>query len=240
MEASTLQQLLDEHGPYTVLEKIGQGASAEVFLARRGGSAGFSKEVAIKVASSHVLDSEDALDRFRNEATLAASLRHENIVQVLGYHELDGHPTIEQDYIEGLTLRQVFATATKLGLRLPPVFSTRIIIEILDALEYLRTTTVVGMSSSGIIHRDLKPDNIFLSTRGVPKLGDFGVARLPDSQLTQRGSFMGTFSYLPLEAFQGKTASHAWDVWGCSVILWELLTQRRDLLPSECCGHGRG
>ena len=225
-----LQQMMSRFGAYTVLGKLGSGANAEVFRVRREGPGGFTKEVAIKVAFPDALESDDMIARFHAEASLAATLRHDNIVQVTNFYQLDGYLAIELELVDGLTLRDVLAIANKAKVRLPPSFSLHVVVEILDALEYLRTASQSGTPGVGIVHRDIKPANIFVNKNGVAKVGDFGIARLPDSDRTEKGTFMGTFRYLPLSAFEGRSASHAWDVWGCSVVLWELLTQRGNLL----------
>ena len=193
MKAEVLQRLLASRGAYTVLGRLGRGASAEVFRVRRQGKGGFSTEVAVKVAFPHVMESEHMADRFRMEASLAAQLRHENIVQVIDFHDLDGHLAIELEIVHGLTVRQIFAIAEKMHLRIPPVFSVHVAAEMLDALEYLRTASTPGSAATGIVHRDIKPANVFVSSSGATKIGDFGIARLPGSHLTQHGIVMGTF-----------------------------------------------
>ena len=241
LDVSELQRLLHEHGHYTVIREIGSGAMAKVFLARREGPGGFMKEVAIKVASIRSFSIPDLPDRVRDEARLAGTLRHDNIVQVTNFIELDGYLAIELELVEGLTLLKVMEIAWKNNIRIPPAFSKAVICDVLDALDYLRLVeTGVG---SGIVHRDIKPANIFVNMSGVTKVSDFGIAHIPGEERTQRGVLLGTYRYLPLEAFSGRAPAHSWDIWASSIIFWELLAQRRvfainkDLSPRDLIFH---
>ncbi|MEO1339320.1 MAG: serine/threonine-protein kinase, partial [Myxococcota bacterium] len=143
------------------------------------------------------------------------------MVQIFDFIRIGNRMAMELEFINGLTLREVFGIANKYDVRIPPGFSLAVIIQVLNALQYLKY--------NGIIHRDIKPGNMFVDRSGVSKVADFGVAHIPTYEMTENGMMpIGTYTYLPPEAFTGQeSANHSWDIWGCSVVLWELLAQRR-------------
>ena len=203
-------------GKYDVRGQLGAGAMAVVYQAY---DPVIERAIAIKVVDKRRLDATEAdavLSRFRVEARAAGRLHHPNIVAV--------HDCGEDGDLVYLAMECVFGqplTAFLQGedFRGEPDKVCDIMLQVLGALSYSH--------AQGVIHRDIKPSNIMMSREGVIKIADFGVARIESSHLTQTGDLIGTPSYMAPEQFAGERADARTDLYGASVIFYELLTRRR-------------
>ena len=165
-------------GNYLILEELGQGGMATVYLAR----APDGRRVAIKVLSPESAQRLDILQRFRREAMLYEKLRHPRIIHAEGLFHEQGFYFLVMDYMEGGSLAQRLRREG----RLPWREAVRIIRQIAEALAFAH--------SQGIIHRDVKPSNILFDAYGDAYLSDFGIAHdAQDITLTQVGLQPGTY-----------------------------------------------
>ena len=199
-------------GKYEIRRRIGTGAMGIVYEAW---DPGIGRRVAIKTLKQDLLESSEAADilaRFRREAQAAGRLNHPNIVAVYELGEEDGVTFIAMEYVDGKELKDYCDH----GERFPLDQAVRIVTEILAALE--------AAHRAGVVHRDIKPGNIFLVGSNVVKVGDFGVARLESSELTQAGSVLGTPSYMSPEQISGQVVDGRADLFSTGVILYQLLT----------------
>ncbi len=158
-------------GAYRIIREIGQGGMAVVYLGERNDQ-NYRKQVAIKMVKSGI-DTEQVLQRFRNERQTLASLDHSNIVKLLdGGSSEDGSPYLVMDHVEGLPIDQ-YCDLHKLSLddRL------RLFRAVCSAVQYAHEKLV--------IHRDLKPANILIAKGGMPRLLDFGIAKLLNPEFFQ-------------------------------------------------------
>lgn len=197
-------------GHYRILKRIGTGGMGIVYLAE-GDYDGVRKTVAIKVMP-YAFD-EVMIRRFRQERRIVASLEHPNIARMLDAGTTnDGVPYLVMEYVDGVPLNR-YASAHNLSV---------------DArLKLFRTICLaVGYAHRNlIVHRDLKPDNILVSEDGIPKLLDFGIARLlGDAQPEVTGIGLMTKGYASPEQLAGLTITTASDIYSLGVILCELLT----------------
>ena len=196
---------------YRLVEKIGSGGMAEVYLAY---DEFLQREVAFKVLDRKYAENREAIERFRREARNAASLRHPNIVATHDRGETEnGTYYIVMEYLEGGTLEDLIGGAGPL----PPREAAEIAVEIADAL------TVAH--ENDVIHRDIKPQNILLSATGEAKVADFGIARAASATtMTQAGSILGTVHYISPEQALGELATPRSDLYSLGVVLYEMLT----------------
>lgn len=197
---------------YRLIEKIGSGGMAEVYLAY---DEFLQREVAFKVLDRKYAENKEAIERFRREARNAASLRHPNIVATHDRGETEnGTYYIVMEYLEGGTLEDLIQEA---GGPLPPREAAEIALEIADALAVAH--------ENDVIHRDIKPQNILLSATGEAKVADFGIARAASATtMTQAGSILGTVHYISPEQALGDQASPKSDLYSLGVVLYEMLT----------------
>lgn len=211
-QARTPQQI----GPYRVLEEIGQGGMGEVFLAVRDDGT-FQQQVAIKVVRSGMA-TDYVLQKFRHERQILAFLTHPYIARMFDGGTLeDGRPYFVMEYVEGRPLLS-YCEEAKLALR--------------DRLRLFRLVceAVAHAHRNLIVHRDLKPQNILVTADGVPKLLDFGIAKLllPDDTpwivAQTREIRMLTPEYASPEQFRGEHVTTASDIYSLGVLLYELLT----------------
>jgi len=176
-----------------------------------------NRVVALKMILSGGHASDAELKRFVTEAEAVAALQHPNIVQIFETGEHQGLPYFSLEYVDGGSL----AAKVKEN-PLPTNEAAGIVEHLARGMEYAHR--------KGVVHRDLKPDNVLMTSDGIPKLTDFGLAKQikADSGLTQTGAIMGTPSYMAPEQAVGKTSETgpAADVYGLGAILYRLVTGR--------------
>lgn len=196
---------------YRVSARIGHGGMAEVY---EGNDIIGKKTVAIKLIRKDVMENPVNLIRFKNEATIAASLNHPNIVKVYNHGTVDGVPYIANEFIKGQNLKQVLDFRSSV----PIEEAVDYMIQLASALDYAH--------SHGIVHRDVKPDNLYVMGDGTIKLGDFGIAQTDaTSQITSKDSeIVGSVHYLAPEITSGKPVTGQSDIYSAGVTFFELIT----------------
>ena len=200
-------------GKYEIRRELGRGAMGVVY---EGWDPMIDRRVALKTVRKDQLDRsevDEILSRFKREAQAAGRLNHPNVVAVYEYGEdPDGTAFIAMEYVEGRELKDYFDRQE----RFPLSEIVRLMGELLDALGHAH--------AHGIVHRDVKPANIFLLQSGQAKVGDFGIARIESSNLTQAGSVLGTPAYMSPEQFMGQRVDGRSDLFSAGVILYQFLT----------------
>ena len=205
-------------GVYELAKRIGQGGMAAVFLAYRSDGE-FHRQVAIKLVLPG-LDSNEVVNRFRKERQTLAGLDHPNIVKLLdGGSTPEGLPYLVLDYVEGSPIDE-YCDSHKLSIEQ----RLRLFGKVCEALQHAHQKLV--------IHRDLKPSNILVTADGIPKLLDFGIAKVLEPSgrlgaLTQTGARCMTPGYASPEQVRGKSVMTATDIYSLGVVLYELLTGHR-------------
>ncbi len=204
-------------GPYTILNEIGRGGMGVVYLADRADGE-YRKRVAIKLITG--ARQEGDLDRrFRRERQILAQLEHPGIARLLdGGATASGQPYFIMEYVEGPPL---LSWSDERRLDIPARLT--LFLSVCDAVAHAHRKLIV--------HRDLKPGNILVTPAGEPKLLDFGLARVLDSEsdqeITQAGPTPMTVAYASPEQIRGEPQTVASDVYSLGVILYELLTAQR-------------
>lgn len=205
---------------YRIVAKLGEGGMGTVYCAE---DEECPRQVAIKVISGSFLNNPQSLWRFAREVEIASKLRHPHICTVYECGELHGHPYMVMEFLEGQTLRAL------LGGRPLPLAR---IIEIGSAV----AGALDDAHSHGIVHRDVNSDNIFITTSGVPKLLDFGLAKsmssAPEplappwscSDMSSPGLAIGTPSSMSPEQVQGHELDRRSDLFSLGIVLYEMAT----------------
>ena len=206
-------------GAYRIEKEIGRGGMGAVYLAARA-DAQFEKQVAVKLIKRG-LDTDEIIRRFRHERQILAHLDHPNIARLIdGGATSDGKPFLVMDYVEGLPLMK-FCQENLLLIN----ERLNLFLHICSAVAYAHRNLIV--------HRDLKPSNILVTSDGVPKLLDFGIAKLltPESDFstlqTATNLAVMTPEYASPEQVRGEPVTTATDVYSLGVLLYELLTDSR-------------
>jgi len=203
-------------GGYQIAEEIGRGGVATVYRAYQHQ---LERWVAIKIMRATEASGKEFLARFRREAKAIAALRHPNILTIYDYGEENGIAYFVMEYVAGGTLK---SHLTGQPIEWPD--AATLIIPVGRALAYAH--------SEGVVHRDVKPANILLARSDWPLLADFGLVKLLDRKrgITQPGVSIGTPSYFSPEQAAGEEVDHRTDIYGLTIVLYELLTGR---LPFE-------
>ena len=201
-------------GRYDLLEVIGRGGAAVVYLAHQ-------RDLRRRVALKELAPFQAAVDptfagRFAEESRVAGSLSHPNIVTVHEYFEHDGVPFIAMEYLSQGSLRPYVGTLT--------------LAQIAGVLEGVLAGLAHGQSHS-VVHRDLKPENLLVTADGRVKIADFGVARAYADAVTRPvvtavGTTIGTPAYMAPEQALGREVGPAADLYSLGIVAWELLIGR--------------
>lgn len=210
--------MLQQIGKYRIEGVLGHGAMGVVY---RGIDDTLQRPVAIKTIHSHLLQDdfgEQLLQRFRTEALAAARCQHSNIVTVYDFGQHEGMPYIAMEFVKGRGLDDVLKECDG---ALPLKRINAIVMGIARGLHYAH--------QQGIVHRDMKPANVMLLEGDAVKIADFGIARLPTSDLTQIGSQLGTPSYMPPEQREGTEVDQRADIFALGVMIFELLGKCPDI-----------
>jgi serine/threonine-protein kinase len=206
-------------GKVRLEEKIASGGMCDVY---RGKNLVTGAHVAVKILEPCAHQDEDAVERFRTEAHVAALLQHRSVVRVLDFfEEKDGTLALVMELLVGATLEERLAKEGPLDADV----AVAIAVPVLGALAHAH--------AAGAIHRDVKPGNVFLAVedesslgaRVTPKLLDFGVAKCEDSGVrTMDGRVLGTARYVSPEQARGETLDPRSDLFSLATLVYEAIT----------------
>ncbi|HUS69133.1 MAG TPA: serine/threonine-protein kinase, partial [Kofleriaceae bacterium] len=207
-------------GDYTLLFRAGKGGMGEVFVAERRGAGGFRKIVALKRLLPAYADAAPFLDSMREEARLAALVRHGNVCQVIELIEdAEAGPVLVMEYLDGVPLRRLASDTCDVAL------ATALFVQACDGVEAIHRLSGDDGRPMGIVHRDINPSNMIVSPDGTLRILDFGIARAEDAPArTRTGEIKGTTPYLSPEQVLAQRVDQRTDVFALGVTLFELLT----------------
>lgn len=190
---------LPRFGKYEVLSKIGTGGMAEVFKCRLSGIGGFDKVVVVKRMLPDLIYDKELVRMFLDEARIVANLSHPNIVQIFEINQHQGTPYIAMEYVRGPTLARVITESWKQGKDCARIVA-KVMSEIASGLAHAHEARDTHGQPLNIVHRDVTPHNVVVSTEGVAKLLDFGVAKASGRlSKTESGNIKGKFRYMAPE-----------------------------------------
>jgi eukaryotic-like serine/threonine-protein kinase len=215
-------------GPYAVFEELGTGGMASVHRAELRGVAGFRKPIALKRMLPEIASDEASVAAFTQEARLASQLVHHNVAQTYDLGEHEGTYFIAMEYVHGPTLKQVMVASETEATGIPVPLVAEILIQLCDALDHAHSARDERGRPLGIIHRDVSPSNVIVSSSGVVKLIDFGIAKAARSATrTAVGVMKGKLGYIAPEYLEGRAIDSRVDLYAVGVIAHELLTGER-------------
>lgn len=209
-------------GPYSLERELGRGSRGAVFEARDSRT---GDRVALKLLLTGEYSTPDDLALFRHEASVLGRLDHPNLIRIVDAGVANGRPYLALEFADGPTL------AGRIGDYRTPNAAAELVEILARAVDHAH--------DQGVVHRDLKPSNVLLMSTGVPKVSDFGLARVVDGDAgngrTRTGDIVGTLGYMAPEqaAGTGHRAGPAADVYALGAILFELLTGRTPFGPDS-------
>lgn len=214
-------------GRYEVIQPLAIGGMAELFLARARAAAGFEKTVVVKRILPNLATDSTIRTLFLDEARLAATLEHPNIVQVFDLGDNDGELYFVMEYVHGADVARLARAADD---PLPLAVAIEIVVQAAAGLHHAHEHVDRAGRPLGIVHRDISPSNLLCTWGGNIKIADFGIAkatsRSPDAR-TRTGALRGKAMYMSPEHARGEPIDARSDVFALAVVLWELTTGRR-------------
>ena len=215
-------------GDYELYDCIASGGMASVHWGRLRGAAGFSRVVAIKKLHGQFARDPEMVAMFLDEARLASRVRHPHVVSVLDVVEDQGEVLLVMEYVPGETLSRESRAPPTLVVATSPAIASAILHGVLEGLHAAHEALDKRGQPLMLVHRDVSPQNILVGTDGMAHLLDFGIAKASGrAQVTRDGSIKGKLAYMAPEQLQSQPVSRATDIYGASVVLWELLTGKR-------------
>ncbi|MGC9358648.1 MAG: protein kinase domain-containing protein, partial [Anaerolineae bacterium] len=203
-------------GQYQIVEELGRGGMAIVYKAWQPS---LRRYVAIKVMLPHLLNDQEFMRRFQQEAIVAANLNHPNVVTIYEVEQQDDHLYIVMEYVEGKSLEEVVISEGPLHLERV----TKILEQVADALDYAHRRQFV--------HRDIKPSNILVTPEGRAVISDFGIAKAlrgsgATARLTATGTILGSPAYMSPEQIIGEDVDYRTDLYSLGIVAYEMLSGR--------------
>ena len=215
-------------GKYEIQHRLAIGGMGEVFFATQKGVPGFERPVILKSLLPDLAQQEGFIDQFLDEARVAATLNHPNVVSIYEVGLWNGTYYIAMEYIRGRNLSQLLRKAIEQQIAVPPHVAGRIIHDAAIGLDHAHHATDNNGTMLNIVHRDISPQNIMVREDGVTKVVDFGIAHASNraASRTATGALKGKLAYMAPEQIIGQTSALV-DQFALGIVFWELLASRR-------------
>lgn len=223
------EELPRRFGKYTLLRKLAAGGMAQLFLALQKSVAGFEKLVVIKRILPQMNQDRAFIDMLLQEARIAATLSHPNIVQIFDVGQVDGTYFIAMEHIHGEDIRSLVRQMKAAGYReFPLEHAIGIALGMCAGLAYAHEKRDLDGSPLNIVHRDISPQNVVVTFSGDVKIVDFGIAKSDAAtNETKSGRLKGKVPYMSPEQARGERLDARSDIFAAGVILFELTTGKR-------------
>jgi serine/threonine-protein kinase len=213
---------------YELLCPIAEGGMASVWIARQTGKHGFQKLVAIKTILPKYAADPSFQQMFLDEVRIASHIEHANVTQILDVGEQHGVTYLVMEYVDGDALSKVHRAAREKAALIPPGMVLRVMADVCGGLHAAHELQDADGKPLGVVHRDVSPQNVLVSTKGVAKLIDFGIATARDriTDDTNAGQLKGKVRYMAPEQALGREADRRADIWAVGAVLYHLLSGR--------------
>lgn len=196
-------------GDYVLLQKIGEGASGEVFKAC---NANTKQVVALKIFHAHYAMDEVSMQRFVQEARICMQFDHPRIIKVFDFAIYYNRPMIVMEYVSGISLAKYIEERQRLSVSK----ALKIGLYVAQGIHYAH--------QRGVVHRDLNPSNILLAKKAQLKIVDFGIVKVYANAITMGCQSLGTLNYIPLEQLDNaRGVDHRADIYGLGATLYHAI-----------------
>jgi serine/threonine protein kinase/predicted ATPase len=213
-------------GKYELVDKIGTGGMAEVYLAKSYGAEGLQKSLVIKRILPEYSENQRFIEMFISEAKIAVLLNHPNIVQIYDFGKVDDDFYLAMEYVEGDDLARVLSACDRAGKPLSIGEAVYIAVEVAKGLHYAHQRKDEFGAELSIVHRDISPQNLLISVDGTVKIVDFGIAKATSVAEENPEQVKGKFSYMSPEQASGQPVDHRSDLFSLGVVIFELVCGR--------------
>jgi hypothetical protein len=214
-------------GRYELIGHLATGGMAEIHLARLAGEAGFEKIVVVKRLLPELVASPTYVAMFLDEGKLVARLDHPNVCEV---HELGREGAeyyLAMPYLDGVSVQELIAQPRdpdRIGeLRV----AAGVIAQACAGLHHAHELRDADGAPAGLVHRDVSPSNLFVTSAGIVKVLDFGIAKVRGASETEAGTIKGKQQYMAPEQLLGEPLDRRCDVFALGIVLFELATHQR-------------
>jgi len=199
---------------------------ASVWIARQTGKHGFEKLVAVKTILPKFAADARFQKMFVDEARIASRIEHANVAQILDVGEQHGTTYLVMEYVDGDSLSTVNRSLQRKGLKMPPGVLLRLMSEVCGGLHAAHELRNPDGALLGVVHRDVSPQNVLVSTRGIAKLIDFGIAKARDRGAgdTNTETLKGKVRYMAPEQAHGQHVDRRADLWAVGAVMYYFLT----------------
>lgn len=214
-------------GRYQLIGQLATGGMAEIHLARLAGEAGFEKTVVVKRLLPELVASPAYVAMFLDEGKLVSRLDHPNICEV---HELGRDGTeyfLAMPYLDGIPVTELIARPRDPDRLAELRIATAVIAQACAGLHHAHELRDADGAPAGLVHRDISPSNLFVTSAGVVKVLDFGVAKVRGQTETEAGTIKGKTQYMAPEQLLGEPLDRRCDVFALGIVLFELATHQR-------------
>jgi len=220
---------LIKFGDYYLIDKIATGGMAEIWRAKTVGLEGFERVVAIKFILQTYTQNPEFSSMFIDEARIASSLNHSNIVRITNFGVIDNRYYHEMEFVDGRNLRQVMHKCRDVGIKFPVDSACFVVSEICKGLHYVHTKhDPITNEPLNIIHRDMSPQNVLISYEGEVKILDWGIAKARGKmEETRAGVLKGKFGYMSPEQAEGEELDPRTDIFSTGILFYEAVTGER-------------
>ena len=212
---------------YVLVEHIATGGMAEIYRAQYAGIEGFAKELVVKTLREEFAARPEVVEMFLDEARVAATLTHNNVVHTYDLGEIAGEYFIAMELLKGEELVQVLRTSMQVGRPVTLEIGVGIIMQSCEGLHYVHTRTDDAGRPLGLVHRDINPTNIHVGYDGTCKILDFGIAATRASAVAKKGQVAGKLAYMAPEQLRGEAIDLRADIFALGVVLYEMALGRR-------------
>jgi serine/threonine-protein kinase len=215
-------------GRYKLYDAVASGGMATVHFACLPGVGRFRRTVAIKRLHPHLATEREFVSMLLDEARLAASVVHPNVVPTLDVVSERGEVFVVMEYVHGESLSKLLRAARRDDTPPPPAVTSAILCGVLHGLHAAHEARDEKGVPLGLVHRDVSPHNVLVGQDGIARLVDFGVAKAAGRlHTTQDGKVKGKLAYMAPEQLRGEALDRRSDVYAAGVVLWEMLTGKR-------------
>ncbi len=216
----------ESFGRYELVDQIGTGGMAEVYLAKSVGAEGLEKELVIKKILPEYAENDRFVEMFISEADIAVGLNHPNIVQIYDFGKVEGDYFLAMEYVDGPDLANLLEASRAADEPMAIGDAIYVGIEVAKGLHYAHERTDEYGEPLELVHRDVSPQNILVSRDGAVKIVDFGIAKATSVTEEQPDVVKGKFRYMSPEQASGEPIDHRSDLFSLGVVLFELVCGR--------------